>query len=324
MNGLTPTSDRALPPLHTPPQSHMKTSPHLRLLHPAITVLLCLFLAGRGQAEDVLQLESIHLDGKAVKNVRVTKATPTELTVFHEGGGVTLQRSNLPPELQVHFPYDATAATAFRRQQAAERELKEQESKARQERANQEYRAMLLRQRQAHKTQIAVLERDLAKVHEAVDASRPRFARRLTQPERQDLERLTKQQKDLRLQIDDLNGKVTIMDRQLALLAGPASPGVAGDNTPAHPSRRRRGGAGPKERGGMNNLKPSLSSIQQGDAEAAEEPVPLGCEELRKRADTCWNNRMTPDHEPDALREQAPPCDPPPETQRMIDEFTEV
>jgi hypothetical protein len=30
---------------------------------------------------------------------------------------------------------------------------------------------------------------------------------------------------------------------------------------------------------------------------------------------------MTPDHEPDALREPAPPCAPPPETQRLIDEL---
>ena len=30
---------------------------------------------------------------------------------------------------------------------------------------------------------------------------------------------------------------------------------------------------------------------------------------------------MTPDHEPDALREQSPPFAPPPETQRLIDEL---
>ena len=30
---------------------------------------------------------------------------------------------------------------------------------------------------------------------------------------------------------------------------------------------------------------------------------------------------MTPDHEPDALREQVPPYAPPPETQRLIDEL---
>ena len=30
---------------------------------------------------------------------------------------------------------------------------------------------------------------------------------------------------------------------------------------------------------------------------------------------------MTPDHEPDALREQAPPYAPPPATQRLIDEL---
>ena len=30
---------------------------------------------------------------------------------------------------------------------------------------------------------------------------------------------------------------------------------------------------------------------------------------------------MTPDHEPDALREQAAPYAPPPETQRLIDEL---
>lgn len=30
---------------------------------------------------------------------------------------------------------------------------------------------------------------------------------------------------------------------------------------------------------------------------------------------------MTPDHEPDALGEQAPPYAPPPETQRLIDEL---
>ena len=30
---------------------------------------------------------------------------------------------------------------------------------------------------------------------------------------------------------------------------------------------------------------------------------------------------MTPDHEPDTLREQAPPYAPPPETQRLIDEL---
>ena len=30
---------------------------------------------------------------------------------------------------------------------------------------------------------------------------------------------------------------------------------------------------------------------------------------------------MTPDHEPDALREQSPPYSPPPQTQRLIDEL---
>ncbi len=30
---------------------------------------------------------------------------------------------------------------------------------------------------------------------------------------------------------------------------------------------------------------------------------------------------MTPDHEPDALREKSPPYAPPPETQRLIDEL---
>jgi len=30
---------------------------------------------------------------------------------------------------------------------------------------------------------------------------------------------------------------------------------------------------------------------------------------------------MTPDHDPDALREQAPPYTPPPETQRLIEEL---
>src|SRR5262245_41412380 len=42
---------------------------------------------------------------------------------------------------------------------------------------------------------------------------------------------------------------------------------------------------------------------------------------LAEVAFVCSNEPVTPDHEPDALREQSPPYTPPPETQRLIDEL---
>ena len=137
---------------------------------------------------------------------------------MYDGGGTPLKRKDLPCELQKRFPYSEKEAAEYLKQQKMEGARKAEELRARQDQAGRELKANALRQRRALKGRIEVLERELAKVHDQVDASKPRFRRRLSGAELADLERLTMQQKQLRGQIGELNEKVLAIDKQLALL----------------------------------------------------------------------------------------------------------
>ena len=71
-------------------------------------------------------------------------------------------------------------------------------------------------------------------------------------------------------------------------------------------------------------LMPDFAERQKairGDRVFSETEVPVTRPRLAGVTLTCWNERMTPDHEPEVLREQIPPYAPPPETQRLIDEL---
>lgn len=164
------------------------------------------------------EFKELNLGDRVVTNAYVSTATPLDVVVMWDGGGKTFKRQELPPGLKELYPYDARKVDEYLKQQEAEREKRIQQAKLKQQRAGQELKAALLGQRQSLQQRIAALEKELAKIHAQTDASRPRFRRRLTGAEIQDLERLTMRQRELRGQIDDFNERIATIDTQLASL----------------------------------------------------------------------------------------------------------
>ena len=187
---------------------------------PFFAIIPLLISAGTIKAKDLLKLDCLRIDGRTVENVRVTKVTPVEVTIVYGANVVALPREDLPADLKPYFPYDAKAAESYLQKEENLREKKAIEARSKYERAQQDARVALLRQRQALKSQIEWLERELSKVHDQVDASRPRFRRRLSAAEIQDLERLTARQKELRGQIGAMNDRIVTIDRQLTSMPG--------------------------------------------------------------------------------------------------------
>lgn len=187
-------------------------------LKAAVVFLLVLLTADVSNANDKPLFECLKVGDSVLKDVYVVGSTAVDITVRFNGSSMRkLDRKNLPPEMQVLYPFDPKAAAEYVKQQEVERERGFQLARAKQEWAYRNRKEMLQRQRLSIKQQIAVLEKDLARTHEETDASRPRFRRRLTAAEIQDLERLTKRQRDLRIQIVELNDKVATIDKELAV-----------------------------------------------------------------------------------------------------------
>lgn len=82
-------------------------------IHFAILVLLVGF--SPCHAEDFTLM-----DGKVLKNAKVTRVEPDGLRIMHADGISKVPHESLPADLQAKYNFDATKAAAFRKQSAAE------------------------------------------------------------------------------------------------------------------------------------------------------------------------------------------------------------
>ena len=57
------------------------------------------------------------LSGKIYRNVQVTKATPTDVSIVHEGGAARIQMTDLPEDLKAKLGYDPAKAEAHAAQE---------------------------------------------------------------------------------------------------------------------------------------------------------------------------------------------------------------
>ena len=106
---------------------------------------------------------ALFFGGVTNTHVRVVRVTPSKVIVMYDGGGSSLSRSNLPPELQALYPYDHEAAVAYEaeQQRLARIELNRQRREAR--------RALLAEERD--------LETRLDKTREAIIDAQKEYRR---------------------------------------------------------------------------------------------------------------------------------------------------
>ena len=113
-----------------------------------------------GRAEDFFP--TLVIDGKTNTNVRVVRANPAEVVLMYDGGGATLKRKDLPPELQAKYPYDHEAAAEYETQKAAA-------AKALRERQRAQAYAALLRQESEIQSKLHDVEKQLSALQKELD-----------------------------------------------------------------------------------------------------------------------------------------------------------
>jgi hypothetical protein len=175
-----------------------------------LTASLLMLSAWLARAEGVL-FESLKIGDATVKNVRVVKDTPTEVVVLFDGGGTTLKRQDLPPELQKLYPYDPQAAADFNKKQVAEQEERDQRARTQQAKAAKEFKASLLQQQAATKSRIEDLEKQLHQFEKEMKPMRGKAAGKPRSTARTELDAARDKKQDLihRLGIQkDLLGKI--------------------------------------------------------------------------------------------------------------------
>jgi hypothetical protein len=185
----------------------------------SLGVLLLLFLNGKGAgAENKVILESMKLGDKTVNNVRVTKETPIEVSVVFEGGGASLKRQDLPPQLRALYPYDAKAAGEYEKQQQEEQFRIAAKQKQIREGTDRARKADLQKQRENLKQRQAAVETELQQTDQDLKLAWAKARGRPRSPERQAYNRLLDQKQNLetrRRELGELRGKI---DKQLDAL----------------------------------------------------------------------------------------------------------
>ena len=97
---------------------------------------LVLGLVSATQAADEKIPELKTVSGKTFRDVRITKVTPTDVSIIHEGGAARIQMIDLPENLKAKLGYDPAKAeahaktTANEEKQAAEAAKKRAENEA--------------------------------------------------------------------------------------------------------------------------------------------------------------------------------------------------
>lgn len=78
----------------------------LRKSSVSILCLLALGLVASSQAEDETIQEIKTASGKTYQDVRITKVTPSEISIMHESGVARIPLKDLPDDLKAKFGYD--------------------------------------------------------------------------------------------------------------------------------------------------------------------------------------------------------------------------
>ena len=90
--------------------------PTLRRLAFLIFCILSVGLACVSRAEDEKIPEIKTASGKTYRDVRVTKVTPSEISIMHESGAGRIPLKDLPDDLKAKFGYDPARAMEFKKQ----------------------------------------------------------------------------------------------------------------------------------------------------------------------------------------------------------------
>ena len=168
----------------------MQTSSIARQVVRVLTLISALSFISpnvRGQDEKVL-FESLRLGDTVVRNVRVTEATPTHVTLSYDGGASRLKRQDLPAQLKSLYPYDAKEASRFEKQQTLEQDARAQKVKARQDQSTRELKASLLQQEHVTQAKIQQMQTELNQLEKEMAPMRGKAQGKKNSPARQELD----------------------------------------------------------------------------------------------------------------------------------------
>jgi hypothetical protein len=88
------------------------TIPNLRRLAFSTLCIVSVGLASISRAEDEKIPELKTASGKTYQDVRITKVTPSEISIIHESGVARIPLKDLPDDLKTKFGYDPAKAEA--------------------------------------------------------------------------------------------------------------------------------------------------------------------------------------------------------------------
>jgi hypothetical protein len=191
----------------------MKLKATLRHIVPVLA--LSAFVAVNVSAEEKVLVDSLKIGNTVVKNVRVTDATPTHVTISFDGGGSRLKRQDLPPELKALYPYDAREVAVYERQQAADAEKRAAEERARQARFNRELKASLELQRPTVRGRIEQLEKELKQLKNEMAPMRAKAKGKPRSAARAELDAARDKEQDLIHRIGEQKTMLENIDKQL-------------------------------------------------------------------------------------------------------------
>jgi hypothetical protein len=178
-----------------------------RLVCLALSVILVLlFGASRGWAAEAY--ESLTIGEKTYRNARIVATNAAAIVVMFEGGGATIDRRDLPPELRAKYPYDPDKAAAYERQKAMDNPVGAPvvAPPAKNGRAA---RIHVRRQEQALAAQIQSLEQDLEQLNREIHTLNALArGKRVRSPERRTLDRALVSRINLQRRIE-------VLERQL-------------------------------------------------------------------------------------------------------------
>ena len=133
-------------------------------------------------------MKEMRIEGRVVKEVRVSEVTPTHVTVSWEGNVRKFERDKLPAELQSRYPYDAKAAADFKKKQEAMRDQAASEQRLRQDQRNRELKASLLRQESETQERLRKLQGELTQLEKEMGPMRAKAQGKKNSPARKELD----------------------------------------------------------------------------------------------------------------------------------------
>ena len=197
----------------------MNPKSSFRMLHRIVFAFLLLALAlgpFGAVGEDRFLLPSLKLGNTTVKNVRLSSETPVSIVILYDGGGSTLDRKKLPPELATLFPYDAKAAAEYAKKQEVERQEQREKEKRRQDENNRELKAYWQQQQAALSKQIEDVEKEMLRNEKERNmASKEARGRRPGSSQRKELDRLREEYRALEKRRGELKSRLDEARKQM-------------------------------------------------------------------------------------------------------------